>query len=167
MDKGLYLHTRKSYFTSKLQILNGFRGGKYALSFVVGGQGMGRGWSNHRRWLDRCQWTSHENTNFFEKLDLDSLKSKKDNEHAKAAQTTAQQEEWESFIENLERKVGWWEKFDEHQKFDNWGLALFKKQSERRSEHTGARGAPTKKVVRNGGKIHNLLIVFFPTMNIV
>lgn len=72
----------------------------------------------------------------FEKLDLDSLKSKIDNEHTKAAQTTAQQEEWESFIGNLERKVGRWEKFDEHRKFDNWELALFKKQSERRSEHT-------------------------------
>ena len=40
------------------------------------------------------------------------------------------------FIGNLERKVGRWEKFDEHRKFDNWELALFKKQSERRSEHT-------------------------------
>ena len=30
----------------------------------------------------------------FEKLDLDSLKSKIDNEHIKAAQTTAHQEEW-------------------------------------------------------------------------
>ena len=65
----------------------------------------------------------------FEKLDVDLLRSKLNNENTRRVQDQKTREEWEMFVKKLEHKVEFWERYENDKPRDDWTLLKLKREN--------------------------------------